>query len=146
MASFLVFGNPTDRTNEGSSTFADVRDGVSNKLFFAERYGTCGSSGDVNAVTTYGSLWSDSNLFWLPTFCKNGSDAPAIPYEQCLTFQVAPDPLSECAYNRAQSPHGGGMTVGVGDGGVRFISGSVDPQLWAKLCDPRDGSAISGDW
>ena len=71
---------------------------------------------------------------------------PATAYEPCWLFQVAPDPLLECDAARAQSPHSGGMNVGVGDASVRFISGSVQQQLWYNLCDPRDGNVINGDW
>ena len=37
------------------------------------------------------------------------------------------------------------MNVGVGDGGVRFVSGDI-ANVWYSLCDPRDGQNISTDW
>jgi hypothetical protein len=36
--------------------------------------------------------------------------------------------------------------VGVGDASVRFISGNINQTVWEHLCDPRDGTAINGDW
>ncbi len=68
------------------------------------------------------------------------------PYEACKPFQVSPDPLWECDVYRAESPHSGGMNVGVGDGSVRFVGESIDQTIWANLCDPRDGNAVGSDW
>jgi hypothetical protein len=38
------------------------------------------------------------------------------------------------------------MNVGLGDGSVRFVRGTLDPTTWARLNDPRDGQTIPGDW
>ena len=76
----------------------------------------------------------------------NGSSPPATPYQKCLLFQTVPDWLNSCDWTRAQSPHSGGMNVGVGDGSVRFLSGSIDADLWANLCDPRDGQTVGANW
>jgi hypothetical protein len=39
------------------------------------------------------------------------------------------------------------MNVCLGDGSVRFVSGSIQPGTWANACDPRDGNASVGpDW
>ena len=158
-ANYLVFGAPrkpsavdaSRRSVEGTTTFADISDGASNTLFIAERYGACSADGTLGGSLAYGSDWADTYLPWLPNFCVNGYDQGLIPttyspYDQCLPFQVTPDPLGECLAERAQSPHSGGMNVGVGDGTVRFISGSININIWYNLCDPRDGNAISGDW
>lgn len=145
-ANYLVFGAPSQNSTEGNATLADIRDGTSNTIFFAERYGACGSGGSVS--NAWGCLWSDSNRTWLPTFGlnhNNPSDRTS-NYEPCLPFQIAPDAILTCDPWRAQSPHSDGMDVGVGDGSVRFISGAMDPTLWANLCDPRDGNTVSGDW
>jgi len=148
-ANFLVFGAPAQASTEGTTTlgFVEVHDGLSNTLFFAERYGTCGSSGNANSGSTFGNLWSDSNVTWRPAFCMNGPVPPTAPYSTCLPFQVAPDWINQCDPWRAQSPHASGMNVGVGDGSVRFLSTNINPGIWANLCDPRDGSVVSGtDW
>ena len=154
-ANYLVFGDPPKASTEGRATIASILDGTSNTLFIAERYGTCGNdpTGDLNK--TYANLWSDSFRPWAHRFlyepagvvAPNYEQAlPATAYEPCWLFQVAPNPLLECDAARAQSPHSGGMNVGVGDASVRFISGSVQQKLWFNLCDPRDGNVINGDW
>ena len=38
------------------------------------------------------------------------------------------------------------MNVGVGDGSVRFLSAGIDADLWANLCDPRDGQSPGASW
>jgi prepilin-type N-terminal cleavage/methylation domain-containing protein len=146
VANFLVFGNPANKSTEGSTRFADIYDGSSNTLFIAERYAGCGSSGDPASPTTWGVLWADSTTVWRPHFCMNGPQPPTTPYEPCLPFQIAPDWINGCDPTRAQSPHSTGMNVGVGDGSVRFIGASVNTSIWQGLCDPRDGNSVTGDW
>jgi prepilin-type N-terminal cleavage/methylation domain-containing protein len=150
-ANYLVFGNPPARTTEGARLISAVTDGTSNTIFFAERYAICGNSGDPSSMYTLGNYWADSNGGWRPAFCLNGLDAPRPPrtrggYVQCMPFQVAPDWATECDYNRAQSPHAGGIQVGMGDGSVQFIMKSVSDNTWYNLCDPRDGYTLGSDW
>jgi type II secretory pathway pseudopilin PulG len=141
---FLVFGDPKNQTTQGQTTPANILDGLSNTVFLTEHYGLCGNVGQVNSSYCY--PWCDSNGDFRPTFCMNGPSPPSQPYQTCLPFQVAPDWVSECDPWRASSPHPQGIHVGSGDGSVHFLSGSIDPSLWANLCDPRDGGSISGAW
>lgn len=139
---YMVFGAPgsSSYNSEGATTMAHIRDGMSNTLFIAERYGTCGSGGAADSPSTVGCLWSDSNTLWNPGFCLGiASCSP------CSLFQMAPDPLSQCDPWRAQSAHSGGMNVGVGDGSVRFLTASLNATVWASLCDPRDGNIVGNN-
>ncbi len=146
-ANYYVFGNPAGTSanarEQGANKINSVfLDGTSNTVMFTERYGTCGSSGNPNATNTYGNLWSDSNSVWRPVFCVNdSSQAPsATGYPACLLFQIAPNWVSQCDSKRAQSPHPTGIYICMGDGTVRFVSGSVSATPWAQACDPRDGA------
>ena len=115
---------------------------------FTERYGTCGiSAGNVNAGTTFGNLWSDSNSVWRAVFCiNNSSQSPgAAGYPACNMFQVTPIPYSTCDNARAQSPHAAGIHVGLGDGSVRMVGPSITAATWAQACDPLDGLTPSLD-
>jgi prepilin-type processing-associated H-X9-DG protein len=152
-ANYLAFGNPTAATPtarvEGKANISRTFiDGTSNTVLFAERYGTCGTSGDPNSASTFGNLWSDSNSVWRPLFCVNNyaQEPTAAGYSPCMTFQVTPNWLTTCESQRAQSPHPSGMNVCLADGSVRFVSGSVNATLWANACDPRDGNPLSADW
>ena len=104
-ANYLVFGNPPKASTEGQATIASIRDGTSNTLFIAERYGTCGNDPTGDLKKTYANLWSDSFRPWAPGFCMNlqgvvapnyDQALPATAYQSCWLFQVAPDPLLEC--------------------------------------------------
>ena len=141
---FLVFGCPSKKSIEGQTSSAHIRDGLSNTIFLTEHYGVCGNTGQVNAAYCY--PWCDSNSYFRPTFCMNGPTPPSQPYQKCLPFQVSPDWVSQCDPWRASSPHPTTIRVGLGDGSVRAVNGSINPDLWANLCDPRDGAAVTGDW
>lgn len=154
-ANFLVFGDPVRKSTEGKSRISDIRDGMSNTLFFAERYGTCGSVSVASSAG--GCMWSNSNrgsngsgAGFVPTFSMNDENPPTTSYAASLLFQVAPSPLGAnssdaCSPYRAQSPHAGGMNVGVGDGSVQFLSGGMNATIWDNLCDPRDGTIVQGN-
>ena len=147
-ANYNFFGDPTKSTTaerlEGNSAMATFTDGSSNTIIFSERYGTCGTSGIANSTSTYGNLWSDSNSVWRPVFCINQySQSPtSAGYTTCLTPQITPNWVSGCESRRLQSPHAGSIHVGLGDGSVRMVGGSIDATLWANLCHPKDGKTI----
>jgi prepilin-type N-terminal cleavage/methylation domain-containing protein/prepilin-type processing-associated H-X9-DG protein len=146
-ANYYVFGNPPARSTQGQNTIpGSFPDGVSETIFFAEMYATCGTSGDLTFM--YGSLWADSNSIWRAVFCTNSSfkDPPAAGYPPCLKFQVQPRWDTGCDSARAQSAHTGGMNVGLGDGSVKFLSGTISDATWAAACDPRDNQPLGSDW
>jgi prepilin-type N-terminal cleavage/methylation domain-containing protein len=152
-ANYQVFGNPLgmDATSrrEGAARFsASFPDGTSNIIMFTERYGTCGSDGNINSDSTFGNLWSDSNQTWRPVFCVNNySQEPTERgYFPCLMFQVQPNWINGCDSRRAQSPHHGGIMVCLADGSVRFLNESISETTWAQACDPRDGHVLGSDW
>ena len=148
-ANYLVFGSPNagslEQREQGNTKISDLRDGSTNVVMFAERYGTCGSSGNLNGSTTNGNLWNDSNCRWRPVFCLNETEQTPNTegYTECLMFQSAPDWLSQCEPRRAQSPHTSIIQVVMGDGSVQSFSGSMADDVWHKLCDPRDGEVVS---
>jgi len=128
---------------EATKKFSQITDGLSNTIAFAERYGTCGETGDPSFAV--GNLWSDSNHQFRPFFCVNRTDQTPVHRgqpEPCLIFQVRPDWVSNCQSLRAQTPHQT-MTTGFADGSVHGISGDIDEEVWARLCNATDGQAVS---
>src|SRR5207237_332816 len=91
-ANYLVFGDPAKGSLEGRSRLPiSVPDGLTNTVFYTERYRTCGNdTTQPNGATTSCNLWGDSNGHWRPSFCTNNIDknAPAAGYPQCKMFQV----------------------------------------------------------
>ena len=98
-ANYLVFGNPGAASTIGVSSIpASFPDGLSTTVLFAERDGTCGFTGNLNASSTYGSLWSHSTDVWRPIFCVNNiaNQPNTAGYAPCELFQVQPNYLTGC--------------------------------------------------
>jgi prepilin-type N-terminal cleavage/methylation domain-containing protein/prepilin-type processing-associated H-X9-DG protein len=145
-----VFGNPQQGNTYGANRVESIRDGLSNTVFFAEVYGTCGnggSSANVNDNTTWGSLWADSNSIWRPGFNLGpGKSGTTVGYPAALLPQSSPQFYQTCDPTRPQSAHTGGINVCMGDGSVRFVPVDINPTTWAAVCDPRDGVPPGPDW
>jgi len=146
-----VFGNPTGGLTYSTGNRemnATVPDGLSNTVFFAEMYGTCGNSGNVNGSGTWGSLWADANSVWRPGFnlgvYKGGGGLAAYPASP--KFQVQPHYFNNCNPLVPQTSHTGGILVGLGDGSVRSLSAGMSAATWARAADPRDGVVLGNDW
>jgi hypothetical protein len=150
-ANNYVFGDPPNSLpfSLGRKTLpAAVPDGLSNTIAFAEMYGTCGNGGNLHGSSTWGSLWADANDYWRPGFNlglgKGGyglADYPPAPPPQ-----VNPHYINNCDPMRSQSYHPNGVMVGLMDGSVRFVNGSISPATWANACDPREGNVVGSDW
>ncbi len=176
-ANFLVFGQPNfvlididkpsrspQRGTEGSTTFEMITDGLSNTLFFGERYATCGFTGDAGNSSTSTSLWADANYGFHPSLCVDdksggvwkgtrppgGVDPDLIPfyhtYQPCAPFQPSVNWIQNCFPRQGQALHNDGMNVCLGDGSVRLVNASIEHVVWAAICDPSDGTVISSDF
>ena len=149
---FQVFGDPATNslTNRSAgwdvrNTFAYVTDGLSNTIFFVERYTGC------NAVASW--EWSNVPQTSIPAFAVPGwrpnssstvSDAVG-PQSKFVVQPPGPWVLNKnCNQRIAQSPHSGGMNIGLGDGSARFLSAGVDPNVWWAMCTANGGEVISG--
>jgi prepilin-type N-terminal cleavage/methylation domain-containing protein len=140
-ANWLVFADTAAGHGEGKANFAVITDGLSNTVFFAEMYATCGTSGNIASLN--GTLWADSNSTWRPVFCTNSTGKNASGYPACLKFQVGVNWMTQCDSARAQSMHVGGINVALGDGSVRFVAREIADVNWARVCDPRDGLVVN---
>ncbi len=149
-ANYLAFGNPLGRDDfecvQGRNQLPrSFPDGLSNTVLFGEVYASCGLLGDP--ATAFSSLWADSSPPWRPIMCQNNLYKNTAPgYTPCSVFQVQPQPFQTCDPGRPQSGHTGGMNVALGDGSVRFLSGTLSAATWAAACDPRDGQPLGPDW
>jgi prepilin-type N-terminal cleavage/methylation domain-containing protein len=134
---------------EGSSRIpASFSDGTSNTILFADRYGRCSLNGQQSCdQNSGGGAWGR----W------DGLDRCACMFAGWTTgpssiFQVQPNPFdgpsgtAVCDPQRASSPHTSGISVGLGDASVRFISAGVTPATWWSACTPADGVPLGPDW
>jgi prepilin-type N-terminal cleavage/methylation domain-containing protein len=147
-SNWMVFGwGVVNRTPAACRMAATVTDGLSNTIFIAEKYGTCGSDGILNSDLTWGSLWADSNTGWRPVFCAGSTKGGVNGYPNCGKFQSSPQWLTGCNYALAQGNHSSaGINVGLGDGSVRFVAASMAANTWVLACNPQDGSVLPADW
>lgn len=156
VANYLVFGKPLEASSEGEMKFAQIVDGTSKTIFFAEHYGTCGLSGNESDPSTMASLWANSNEAFRPAFClyRRGVDLTRYrtntipqgfdPYDPpCDPFQGQVEWVRSCDFGRAQAMHIDNINVCFGDGSVRLLQTSIDAIAWGRLCDPRDGVPVS---
>ena len=96
---YYVFGDPLRNVPYGAHKIpGSIPDGVSNTIFFAEVYGTCGLWG-INAA--WGSLWADSNTVWRPGY-NLGPGKNTLGYAGSNLPQDRPDFANTCDPVRTQ--------------------------------------------
>jgi prepilin-type N-terminal cleavage/methylation domain-containing protein len=130
--------------------------GTSNTAMIAERYINCNINGNNNS--RYWSYWAyiqaspgscraAAGFGWTtayPPALYSGGDPQGDYSAGNLTFQVAPR-LTDCTSAVTQTAHVGGMQVGIGDGSVRTVSGSISVVTWRTVCnDPRYSGQVPG--
>jgi prepilin-type N-terminal cleavage/methylation domain-containing protein len=149
---YYVFGDPPNTRTYPlglKPMYPSVPDGLSNTVFFAEMYGTCGDTGNQSNLS--GSLWADANQEWRAGFNLGAGGVGAgkyavTNYPAARKFQVQPNFINNCQMDRPQGIHTGGIMVGLGDGSVRFLSASISDVTWQQATDPRDGAPLGSNW
>ncbi|MBX9681546.1 MAG: DUF1559 domain-containing protein [Gemmataceae bacterium] len=124
-----VFGRPGVNWMSKKS-LVSIRDGTSNTIAFAQKYGRCGNEG---------SLWAhgDWNWPWMAVYAINGGN-PNPP--QSSPTQAA------CQSNGTQAFTVGGSVVGLCDGSVRMVNTNVSLLSWQYATDPDDGQLGGNDF
>jgi prepilin-type N-terminal cleavage/methylation domain-containing protein len=159
---FQVFGrpeSPVDGSNawswqktHGQKKLLDVTDGLTNTVFVAEKRKVCGA-GALNqnpwSTNTFYNTWGGpaEDMGW-PVFARipNNGAGPNDPNRQFSVPQVNPSP-SQCQNwdSRAHGHSTSGTMVGLGDGSVRSVRGTVDQLTWTRLVIHNDGNVINAD-
>jgi prepilin-type N-terminal cleavage/methylation domain-containing protein len=143
---------------------ADIPDGLSNTILFAEKYARCSNTVMAPAFRDGGNAWAYGapRVFpWLPppmppartgfgpafavrTFAAIG--APDAIGERSK-FQVRPTPLQgNCDPTRASTPHVSGIQVGLADGSVRTLAPSMSGATWWAAVTPSGREVLGSDW
>ena len=125
---YLVFGDATAGWNP-KRRIANIQDGTSNTIIFAEKYGACAGNG---------SLWSHGN--W---------NVPWMSAYNVVTNANPPQPAptkAACDPTRTQAFGSSGCQIGLADGSVRTISSSVTSATWVSANNPSDGTVLGSDW
>jgi prepilin-type N-terminal cleavage/methylation domain-containing protein len=142
---------------------ASFSDGLSQTIWFAERYAQCGRLGSDYTNFIYnratfadgGPILNGDNQHVYPV--TSGFPPVARPSRAGATFQVRPragdpnpDPYAQrqpddCDSTIPQTPHTSGMLLALGDGSVRSVAPSVRPSVFWALVTPAGGEVV-GDW
>jgi len=121
----------------GLSRFpASIPDGTSNTIFFTEKlqytYNCTGCCNNYND-----NFWPD----WGPIISSSDCSQPT---GIAAMFQTNTQGIPSAADgNRASSDHTGGINTALGDGSVRFVSGSVSPAMWWAAMTPAGGETLN---
>jgi len=61
-------------------------------------------------------------------------------------FQVAPRGTVVCDARLPQTPHTGGMIVGLGDGSTRTVPGNISANTFWAVVTPAGNETLGSDW
>lgn len=123
----------------------DIPDGLSNTIFFVEKYAVCGlnSAGIPTGGNTWTYNWGPGDD---PTFAVDWHGAVTATGPQSKWQQQPQWQTPSCDPNRASSPHVGVMVAGLADGSVRTLSSSMNSTTWWNAVQPNDGNPLDSDW
>jgi len=112
-----------------------IQDGTSQTIMFAEKRAVC------QGPNSNGTIWAcnwQADQSWTPSFASFTNNTNSM-------FQVQPT-TATCNPKLASTPHAGVILVGLGDGSIRGVSGSITLPTWWAAIDPADGSVLGSDW
>jgi prepilin-type N-terminal cleavage/methylation domain-containing protein/prepilin-type processing-associated H-X9-DG protein len=117
---------------------ANFPDGTSNTILYTDKLARCnsGSYGD--------NYWPD----WGPIMNYPDLGDPTGPTHPALQIQPKTNSngVGICNGGWTSSPHTAGANVGLADGSVRFVSGSISGATWWFALTPSGGETLGSDW
>ena len=141
-----VFGDTCPPPNVGL-TFSD---GTSNTILAIERYGICGSGGEVRTRAMRLGYSANAEVAYLVDAAADSPTTPGVAWVDTYVtkvFQVLPTPAN-CTTSRkiaAATPHDTMNTL-LADGSVRQVGGSISLATWRAVLTPAGGDTIGTDW
>lgn len=145
-------------TTGGKKLPASFPDGLSNTIFWTEKYGICSPNGNGEDG---GTQWASRFEPQTNPHIGYGLGRPNLaygsnqPYDQAPVyglggyFQVQPVPWlgpGGCKPGVASTGHTGGIVAALGDGSVRFCAKGMSPQTWWMAIVPNDRNPLPSDW
>ena len=128
-------------------TMQEIRDGLSNTMLISESIQALQPSDgdDMRGMTS----WGPTTFF--TAFTGPNSSEPDVMlssgYCHNLSFQPCTGPENEGGVTvirqAARSRHPGGVSVGMADGSIRFVSDSVGMAAWQAASTTRGGETVS---
>jgi hypothetical protein len=145
-------------TTGGKRLGASFSDGLTNTIFFTEKYGLCSPDGDGN---NGGNQWASRYEAQTSPYLGFEAPNPGLAYgtnqptEQAPIhglagyFQIQPNPFlgaGGCKPGVASTGHPSGIMAGMGDGSVRICARGMNPTTWWQAMVPDDGLPMPADW
>ncbi|MBV9126387.1 MAG: DUF1559 domain-containing protein [Planctomycetes bacterium] len=145
-ANYQVFGLPYAQI---PTSFPD---GTSTTVIFCERLALCPV--DLGPNSPYGrNVWPAIFTFGGDPICyyDNTTKSPDPQNNNALEFrkaQLTPSqgPGGTCSALTTNTAHPAGMVVGLADGSVRTVSGSMSQLTWNNALTPAGGEVLGNDW
>jgi prepilin-type N-terminal cleavage/methylation domain-containing protein/prepilin-type processing-associated H-X9-DG protein len=123
---------------------ASLSDGTSNTIMYTEKMARVAPSG-LNDEDHHDNWWPD----WGPSINSSENGDPTGPTAAAMFIMNPPGNPVQCGVvsgRVANSPHTGGINVGLGDGSVRFVNRAISPVTWWAAMTPAAGDIIPNDW
>jgi prepilin-type N-terminal cleavage/methylation domain-containing protein/prepilin-type processing-associated H-X9-DG protein len=130
--------------------FTKVTDGLSNTVFFAERYAVCDGTKLPNSGIVRACLWDWNE----PNYVGPGHAQwpiygefldPSLTTTDYALPQIQPK-IGYCDYASPNTGHPGGVQVAMGDGSARSVSSTVSQPTWQAANTPQGGEVLGSDW
>jgi prepilin-type N-terminal cleavage/methylation domain-containing protein len=139
--------------SDRSIKIGDITDGSSNTLAFIE-FSDANPSGE--GWSPYRSHRDATHAWAMGYFYHNCSGRtgdyaygarviskpPNSPYYRQYSWNIKPPLVHTTTNAAAKSPHNGGVHILLSDGGVRFLSNSIDMNTFKDLADRSDGNPV----
>ncbi len=137
----------------GGKTFsASYPDGLSNTIFWTEKYAQCGPAANGNDFNG-STQWADRFAVYSGAFIAfypNPNPTPKsdlVNYGTAGMFQIRPLPWqTACKACIASTGHTSGIMAGLGDGSVRACNQGMSATTWWMALVPDDGYPLPSDW
>jgi hypothetical protein len=137
----------------GKRLGASFPDGLSNTIFFVEKYARCGVANSNGNEFTFSTQWADRFAVYSAPYVgfypnpNNGNPKIPVNYGVNGMFMVQPNPWQSASCNSpvAATSHNT-MQVGLGDGSVRSCASSMSPNTWWMAMVVDDGNPLPSDW
>jgi prepilin-type N-terminal cleavage/methylation domain-containing protein len=150
-----------------SNLEAEISDGSSNTVMFAERFRNCSPSpaydGGLKVATQPAWAWNtitngydctssptfgaanDALLATFPSVAGNMNCGLAQFAYGSAAFQGGPS-VQQCNFYVTQGGHTSAMVVGLCDGSARVVGQGLSVASWLAACGPNDGLVPGRDW
>ncbi|MBQ9812704.1 MAG: DUF1559 domain-containing protein [Thermoguttaceae bacterium] len=129
---------------------ASIKDGLSNTMSMSEVV-TVNIDDDRNHAgkcDERGNLWYCYGSVYSAFFAPNSSELDYVCSDPGNTVDAEYAPGTDAALDHtriitARSNHSGGVNVGMGDGSVRFVSSTIDLNVWGAMATSNGREAVS---